>query len=186
MGHVFELDTLHAIANRAIGQPFDEMTRTVTDGLVAAYPDHIDPANDYIFNLTTGFCGMMKVLHASVTEYLIIFGSAVGTEAYSGRYQLEIHDFVMSGEMWAYTEERCGERLVSRPGDHAVLRRGHAKGWRIVEGTWMLEYGRGFLPSALPLVLGDVLLSAMDLRLLARTLAIHGRLTVRELLRGKL
>lgn len=186
MGHVFELDTLQQIARRGIGKPFDEMTREVVEGLLAAYPDHIDPANDYIFNLTTGFCGMMKVLHASVTEYLIIFGSAVGTEAYSGRYQLEIHDFVMTGEMWAYTEESCGVRAVTRPGEHAVLQRSKAKGWRILEGTWMLEYGRGFLPSALPLVLGDVLLSAMDLRLLARTLAIHGRLTLRELLRGKL
>ncbi len=186
MGYVLELKELREIAARATGQPFDEMTSTVVDGLVAAYGRHVDPDNDYIFNLTAGFCGMMKVLHASLTEYLIIFGSAVGTEAYSGRYQLEIHDFVMSGEMWTYTEERCGERLVSRPGDHAVLRRGGAKGWRIVEGTWMLEYGRGFLPSALPLVFGDVVLSAMEPRLLLRTMAIYGRLTLRELLQGKL
>jgi len=36
------------------------------------------------------------------------------------------------------------------------------KGWRMLEGTWMLEHGRGFLPSSLPRVLGDVVWSAMD------------------------
>jgi hypothetical protein len=38
----------------------------------------------------------------------------------------------------------------------------------------------------MPLVLGDVLLSAMDWRILLQTLAVYGRLTIKELLQGKI
>ena len=186
MSHVFDPDTLHDIARKAIGLPFHELTRVVADEVQRAYPGHTDARDDYIFNLTSGGCGMMKILHASVTEYLIIFGSAIGTEAFSGRYAMDIHDFVMTGEMWTYTDDRCGERVVTRPGERALLPKGRVKGWRITEGTWMLEYGRGFLPSALPLALADVVISALDWRIVAQTLRIYGRHAVREILQGKL
>ena len=186
MSHVFDVDTLHDIARQAQGLPFDELTRVVVGEVERAFPGHADGRDDYIFNLTSGGCGMMKILHASVTEYLIIFGSAIGTEAFSGRYQMDIHDFVMTGEMWTYTDDHCGERVVTRPGEHAVLPRGRVKGWRIAEGTWMLEYGRGFLPSALPLALADVVVSALDWRLVVDTLRIYGRHALRELRQGKL
>jgi hypothetical protein len=186
MSYAFDPEVLHQIATKAVGLPFADMTRVVVEELCRTYPTHVDPGNDYIFNLTAGGCAMMKVLHGSITEYLIIFGSAIGTEAFSGRYRLDIHDFVLSGEMWTYTEQRCGERLVTRAGERALLPRGKVKGWRILEGTWMLEYGRGFMPSGLPLVLGDVLLSAMDWRILLQTLRIYGRHTLHELRQGKL
>jgi hypothetical protein len=186
MSHVFDVDTLHAIARKAEGKPFDELTRIVVDEVERAFPGHADGRADYIFNLTSGSCGMMKILHASLTEYLIIFGSAIGTEAFSGRYQMDIYDFVMTGEMKTYTDDRCGECVVTRPGEYAVLPRGRVKGWRITEGTWMLEYGRGFLPSALPLAFADVLLSALEWRTVVKTLRIFGRHTLRELGQGKL
>ena len=186
MSHVFDVDTLEGIARKAVGLPFDQLTRVVVDEVERAFPGHADGRDDYIFNLTSGGCGMMKILHASVTEYLIIFGSAIGTEAFSGRYRMDIHDFVLTGEMWTYIDDRCGERVVTKPGEHAVLPRGRVKGWRLTEGTWMLEYGRGFLPSALPLALGDVVFSAMDWRIVAQTLRIYGRHMLREVRQGKL
>jgi hypothetical protein len=121
MAYAFDPTVLHQVARKAQQLPFDEMTRVVVGELEGLYPRHVDGSNDYIFNLTSGFCGMMKVLHASISEYLIIFGSSVGTEAFSGRYQMEIHDFVMSGEMWTYTEDRCGERQITRVGERALL-----------------------------------------------------------------
>ena len=186
MSHVFDVDTLHGIARKAQGLPFDELTRVVVDQVQRAFPGHADGRDGYIFNLTSGSCGMMKILHASVTEYLIIFGSAIGTEAFSGRYQMDIYDFVMTGEMWTYTDDRCGERVVTRPGEYAVLPRGRVKGWRITEGTWMLEYGRGFLPSALPLALADVVVSALDWRIAVDLLRIFARHSIREIRQGKL
>jgi C-8 sterol isomerase len=186
MSYVFDPDTLRAIAQKAQGLSFDDMNRLVVDELERAYPGHVDGRFDYIFNLTSGGCGMMKILHASITEYVILFGSAIGTEAFSGRYRMDIYDWVITGEMSTFTDDRCGARVVSGPGDWTLLPKGRVKGWRIRENTWMLEYGRGFLPSALPLALSDLTISAMEWRIALQTLGIYGRHALRELRQGKL
>jgi C-8 sterol isomerase len=93
---------------------------------------------------------------------------------------------VITGEMTIYTEERPLVPIVHAPGSQAVLPRRTTKGWQIGAGTWMLEYGRGLLPTALPVALGDAVFSAMDRVTLQRTLEIYSRLTFRELLQGKL
>lgn len=186
MGYIFDPDELHEISRKGVGLPHAEMCRVVIEALVQTYGSHIEPRQDWLFNLASGATGVMTILHGSLTEYLIIFGSAVGTEAYSGRYRVDIHDFVMAGEMWTYTEDHCADKIVTRPGERALLPRGAAKGWRILEGTWMLEYGRGLVASTLPVALGDALLSAQDVRTVLKTMRIYGKLVARELLRGKL
>jgi len=186
MAYVFHPEQLHGIARKALGQPHEEMCRTVIDELTRLYPGHVHGGIDWIFNLAGGATGVMKILHASLSEYLIIFGTPVGTEAFSGRYRIDIHDFVLVGEMWTYLEETCTARVTSRPGDHAVLRAGQVKGFRLREDTWMLEYGRGPIVTSLPVALGDSIFSAMDWSTIVRTLAIYGRLTVKELLQGKI
>ena len=103
------------------------------------------------FQPDIGAIGVMTLLHAFFSEYLIIFGTPIGTEGFSGRYRMEIHDFVLSGEIWTYRQDRCGIREVVRPGDHTVLERYKVNGFKIPESAWMLEYGRGFIPSALPI-----------------------------------
>jgi C-8 sterol isomerase len=60
------------------------------------------------------------------------------------------------------------------------------KGFRALEGSWMLEYGRGLVPMALPLALGDSVFSCLDGTTIARTLWVYGKLTTRELLKGKI
>jgi len=185
MGYIFDPDALHAIALHAVGKPPDEMIRTVADGLERAYPGHVDTRQPFILSLFGGTTGMIKVLHASVTEYVLIYGSAVGTTGFSGRYLMEIHDSVLCGEMSTFLDNRPLERELFRPGDHAVLPRGRAKGWSIGPETWMLEYGRGLVPSGLAFGVGDALFSAMDPPTLLGTLWIYGKLTLRELLRGK-
>ena len=94
---------------------------------------------------------------------------------------MDIHDFVLAGEVWAYRPRRCDVREVARPGDHIVLKRGEAKGFKIPEAAWMLEYGRGFVPAAFPLILGDVLFSALDGTTLAETVWVYGKMALREL-----
>lgn len=186
MGVVFDLEVLDEVARGAAGRPFDEMARAVTRDLAARYPKHIDPAPRWMWNLAGGATGAMAILHASLTEYLILFGTPVGTEAFSGRYLIDIHDFVVAGEMWTYTEASFGERVVTRVGEHAVLRRGTTKGFRLSEGTWLLEYGRGPVPTALPMGLGDAVFSGQDPITIWKTLHGYGRLVVKELLQGKI
>ena len=56
---------------------------------------------------------------------------------------------------------------------------------RIFEGAWMLEYGRGPVPTVLPFALSGASAS-FELRTIARTIGVYGRLVVRELLQGKI
>jgi len=184
MSYVFDIETLHAIARQALGKPHDEMVRIVVEEAAKAYPAHIDAnyPRRWLFSLTSGATGVMTILHASFSEYLIIFGTPVGTEGFSGRYRMDIHDFLLSGEIWTYRQDHCGVREVVQPGDHTVLERGNVNGFKIPESAWMLEYGKGFIPSSFPLILGDVLFSAVDWTTLAETVWTYSKMALRELL----
>ena len=186
MVKVFDPEELHRIANLGVDRPFDEMVGVVVDELARVYPGHVDTSPRWMYNLAGGATGAMGLLHGSLSEYLIIFGSAVGTEGFSGRYLLEIHDFVMTGEMWTYTESRFSERVITRPGEAAFLGRGEVKSYRITEESWMLEYGRGPVPTCLPMGLGDAVLRGQDPPTIVKTLWAYGRLTTRSLLGGKI
>jgi len=183
MSYVFDIGTLHAIARLGVGKAHDEMVKIVVEEAAKAYPAHVDGSlkRRWLFSLTSGATGVMTLLHASFSEYLIIFGTPIGTEGFSGRYRMEIHDFVLSGEIWTYRQDRCGIREVVRPGDHTVLERDNVNGFKIPESAWMLEYGRGFVPSTFTLILGDVVFSAVDGTTLAETVWVYGKMALREL-----
>jgi ERG2 and Sigma1 receptor like protein len=182
---IFDPAVLHAVARQAVGLPHDKMVRDVSDELARRYPGHIETRPDWMLSLAGGVMGVMTVLHGSLSEYVLIFGTPVGSEGFSGRYRIEIHDFMLAGEMWTYTESDFAERRVYRAGDAAYLARREAKGVRIFEGAWMLEYGRGPVPTALPFALSGAI-GSLEMRTIARTMAVYGRLVVRELRQGKI
>jgi len=186
MGYLFDPDKLRDIAHQAVGMPHKQMVQTIIDKLAEAYPGHIETKQRWIFSLTAGATGVMTILHASLSEYVLIFGTPIGTEGFSGRYHFTIYDFVLAGDLWTYLLDEPGERVLNRPGDTAVLKRRQVKGWRMPEAGWVLEYARGAIPTALPLALSDVVFSAMDFPTLFETFWIYGKLTTRELLKGKI
>ncbi len=185
MAYIFDPERLHEIARGAVGLPFEAMVDHVIDALDQGWPGFIETRQDWVFSLAAGATGIMTVLHGSLSEYVIIFGTPVGTEAFSGRYHLDIYDFVMAGEMRTYTEQQYGEAVVTLPGERALLRRGQVKGFKLSGDCWMLEYGRGVVPSSLPIALGDAIFSAMDGKTLLKTVQHYGRQVVRSLLKGK-
>ena len=182
---LFDPAVLHTVARGAVGLPHDKMVQHVAEQLEQRYPGHVETRPNWMLSLCGGVMGVMTVLHGSLSEYVLIFGTPVGSEGFSGRYRIEIYDFMLAGEMWTYTESDFTERRLYRAGDAAFLDRREAKGVRIFEGSWMLEYGRGPVPTALPFALTGAI-SSLELGTIAKTIGVYGRLVVRELLQGKI
>jgi len=185
MSKIFDPEVLHEIAKKGVGVPEDEMFDVVTKELVEAYPEHVHPTGRWIFNNAGGAMGALMLLHASLSEYLIFFGSPIGTEGHSGRYVTEVYDFMMSGEMWCFHEGEFS-RTVYKPGDAAYLGRNKTKGYRLPESGWMLEYARGPILTMLPFGFLDVFSSTLDFRAWLRTLGDYGKLVTGSLMRGKI
>jgi C-8 sterol isomerase len=183
--YIFDPDKLHQVAKSAVGKPHDEMIEAVVDGMQREYPQWIRP-QDWIFNCAGGAVGVMKLLHASLSEYVLIFGSAIGTEGFSGRYRVGIHDFVLAGDMWTYTDNDLGTKVVTRPGERAYLAPERVKGYKLPDGCWMLEYGRGPIPTVLGFGLADAAFSMVDGQMIRDTIWTYGKLVVRNLLQGKI
>ena len=186
MAYVFDPEQLHLCAKAGIDLPLEQAFDAVTEELRKRYPRYIhDGPRKWIFNNAGGAMGMLTLLHASITEYVIIFGSSIGTEGHSGRYRADVYDWLFSGEMWCM-EDGEPERKVYLPGSQAHLDKSRTKGYRLPEGAWMLEYARGPIVQMLPFGLADSAISTLDYRALGATLAGYTRLTLKSLLMGKI
>lgn len=186
MGYVFDPDVLQECAKKGMGLPNEEAFDVVTAELAKVYPDYItSEPRSWIFNNAGGAMGQISLLHGSLSEYLLFFGSPIGTEGHSGRYRTEVWDFMISGECWCYIEGET-ERVVYKPGDCMYLGNSVAKGYRIPDFAWMLEYARGPIPSMVPFGLMDTLCSTLDLRTAGRTIGHYGKHVWRSLRNGKI
>src|SRR6185295_18785619 len=123
MAYIFDPGKLQDVARRHIGRPHEEMVAAIASDLANAYPGHIEMKQDWILSICGGVMGIMTVLHGSLSEYVLIYGTPIGTEGFSGRYRADIWDIMLTGEMWTYTEQDFRQALVSKPGDIAHLRR---------------------------------------------------------------
>jgi C-8 sterol isomerase len=66
------------------------------------------------------------------------------------------------------------------------LPRGEARGYRMPDRCYAVEYARGFIPSMLPFGLADSFTSTVDMVPVLKTMQIYTRAVVGELLRGKI
>jgi C-8 sterol isomerase len=181
---VFDPTVLHEIVRNVVGTPPDELVPRLARELEARYPRHVRWTGEWIFSNAGGAMGTMTILHASLTEYVIVFGTPIGTSGHSGRFRADDYFYILEGEQWAYAEgER--RRRVYKPGDLHHLARGSVEGYRIPEAGWALEYARGWIPLMLPFGVADIFTSTLDWRSLGRTLRLYGGSVFRELRQGK-
>ncbi|KAI9485453.1 MAG: ERG2/sigma1 receptor-like protein [Benjaminiella poitrasii] len=186
--YIFDQHKLQEIAQRNIAKyPNDthEMITHIADELAKEYPGHILTEEDWVFNNAGGAMGTMWILHASVTEYVIIFGTPVGTEGHTGRFLSDDYFIILEGEQWAASAGDL-DRTVFKPGDMHLLARGEAQHYRFPERTWALEYARGWIPTMLPFGMFDVLFSTVDFHSFFHTFKLYGKSLIHELLQGKI
>jgi C-8 sterol isomerase len=186
MGYIFDPDELHEVGKRAVakGGSLRDKVALVRAELAATHPGHVRLEDEWVFNSAGGALGQMTLLHASLTEYIIVFGSPIGTEGYSGRFFADDYFVILDGEQWAYAEGD-ESRSVYRPGDMNHLPRGEARGYRMPDRCYALEYARGVIPTMLPFGLADSFTSTLDLQPVLKTMRIYTRAVVGELFRGK-
>eukprot|EP01089_Gocevia_fonbrunei_P021009 TRINITY_DN797_c0_g2_i1.p1 TRINITY_DN797_c0_g2~~TRINITY_DN797_c0_g2_i1.p1 ORF type:complete len:214 (-),score=26.06 TRINITY_DN797_c0_g2_i1:68-709(-) len=186
--YIFDPPVLHSIASDAIAKyPNDTgaIVGHIVQNLDKRYPGHVNVEQSWVFNNAGGAMGALYVIHGSITEYLIIFGTAIGTEGHTGRYLADDYFIILDGEQWSFSEGRF-DRDVYLPGSMHHLPRGESRQYKIPEHCFALEYARGWIPLMLPFGIADTLTSTLDFHTLGRTFYIYGRAIIGELLQGKI
>ncbi|KAL6399983.1 C-8 sterol isomerase [Ilyonectria robusta] len=185
--YIFEHERVHDLAKRAIAQHGNN-TRAIAEYIVTELnevaPGRINLDEEWVFNNAGGAMGAMWILHASITEYLIIFGTAVGTEGHSGRHPADNYFNILTGTELAYVPGQY-EPEVYPPGSVHYLKRGSVKQYKMPEGCFALEYMRGWIPLTLFFGFADTFSSVLDFETLWRTSWITGRQMIGNLVRGK-
>jgi C-8 sterol isomerase len=185
MGFIFDPDVLHDIIKGTLGQPIEDTIEQLAHDLAERYPGHVLPNTGWVFNNAGGAMGSMRVLHASLTEYILVFGSAIGTEGASGRFHADDYFYMLEGEHWCYGEGEF-ERTVTSPGEVSVLKRGESKAYRFPDRAWGVEYARGTIPLMLPFGLADTFTSTLDFKQLSTIIRMYGKHVVHNLMQGKI
>ncbi|KAL4401962.1 C-8 sterol isomerase [Malassezia pachydermatis] len=193
--YVFDQAKVHEITKSAIAKHGDKadlifeeiISELRKDPKVARTlnPNSFRDHNEWVFNNAGGAMGSMYIIHASITEYLIFFGTPIGTEGHTGRHTADDYFHILTGEQLAFS---AGDLVPERypAGTMHHLRRGEVQQYIMPEtGCWALELAQGWIPPMLPFGFVDTLSSTLDFPTFWRTAMITGREMIKNLLRGK-
>mmetsp|Transcript_55018 Transcript_55018/g.145260 ORF Transcript_55018/g.145260 Transcript_55018/m.145260 type:complete len:80 (+) Transcript_55018:503-742(+) len=78
------------------------------------------------------------------------------------------------------------KKEIYRPGDQHHLKFGEAKGYRMPDECWALEYARGNIVSMFPFGVFDGFFSTIDFKTLYDTARVSGTSMLVNLLKGKI
>ncbi|KAJ7163922.1 ERG2/sigma1 receptor-like protein [Mycena crocata] len=191
--YVFDPSALHELAQAAIAAspPNDTagMIQYIVTNLTNTYPSTIVKINvdsdEWMFNNAGGAMGAMYLVHVSITEYLLIFGTPLGTEGHTGMHPADDYFNILVGEQWAFLPGKL-EMEKYTPGMVNYTPMGTVKQYKMHKGCFALEYARGWIPLMAPFGFMDGLFSTLDFVTLYRTTRITLREIGRNLLVGKI
>ena len=202
---MFDPESIHELSQAAIAaapRPDDTafMVDFIIKNLTATYPSSIISLNtdssEWVLSNAGGAMGAMYVIHASITEYLIVFGTPLGTEGHTGMHTADDYFNILVGEQWAFQPRNLTMERYPAGSVH-YLPRGQTKQYKMHEGCFALEYARGessplfvdlradavcvgWIPLMLPFGFADTLSSTLDIWTFYRTC----RITAREMFRN--
>lgn len=191
--YIFQPETLNLICNQVLAQyshlepedrDVEQLLRDVRDGLAEHYGDqYINPyvESNWVFNNAGGAMGQMLILHASISEYVILFGSAVGTEGHSGVHYADDYFTILHGQETAALPYATKPEVYT-PGMTHHLKSGYAKQYSMPSGSFALELAQGWIPCMLPFGFLDTFSSTLDLYTLHRTVYLTAKDMTKNLL----
>eukprot|EP00297_Palpitomonas_bilix_P013865 CAMPEP_0113912452 /NCGR_PEP_ID=MMETSP0780_2-20120614/28933_1 /TAXON_ID=652834 /ORGANISM="Palpitomonas bilix" /LENGTH=216 /DNA_ID=CAMNT_0000909409 /DNA_START=196 /DNA_END=846 /DNA_ORIENTATION=+ /assembly_acc=CAM_ASM_000599 len=186
--YIFDKELMLEVSQAGIEHGQGDMNRTIEfirAELVKKFPNNIFKHSPWIFNNAGGAMGTMLVLHCSLSEYVIIFGSALGTEGHTGRFWADDYFTILQGEQWAQKADSF-EKEVYKAGEQHHLPRGVAKQYRMPDTCWALEYARGNIISMLPFGFMDGIFSTIDFYTVGQTVFYSAWSMGENLLNGKI
>lgn len=189
--YIFDHEKLQAISQRVIaeneGANSTALLKKVHVALKEEYGDYINDWDDseWVFNNAGNAMGSMIVLHTSVTEYLIFFGTAVGTEGHTGTHFADDYFTILYGEqLAAYASSQQPD--IYYPGDVHYLPAWRNQQYRMPQDSWALELAQGYIPAMLPFGMIETFTSTFDVYSFGKTVKISAREMFKNLLRGKI
>ena len=177
--YIFDPEVIHECAMKGLGRSKPEMFDVIAREIEKRYPGHIDHSQPWIYSIAGGAMIQMKLYFASLWEYVMIWGTPIGSEGHSGRHRVAFWDTVIDGETWYFAEGQF-EKRIYKPGDRTFVGKGQACGMNFTDGVWAVEYARGALSLSMPFGIADELFSALDLSTAVQTLSMYTSLIGRH------
>ncbi|CAI7575044.1 unnamed protein product [Penicillium bialowiezense] len=187
--YIFDPEHLHDLSQRAISA-HGEDTRSIVNFIVAELEqkvgaNYLSTQEEWVFNNAGGAMGAMYVIHASITEYLIVFGTAIGTEGHTGRHTADDYFNILQGTQLAYVPGEFKPEVYPAGSVHHLVR-GEVKQYKMDESCFALEYARGWIPPMLFFGYADTFSSTLDFPTLWATSRISAVEMIGNLLQFKL
>jgi len=165
--YTFDPEVLQSIAYGCVDRGVDSI-KEAKECMLTQLRHHYNPSligKDYwnppIFNQAGGSRTSIHILHASLTEYVLFWHSAIETKGFSGRHFAEFYDWVVFGKMDQWNEFELDYKSFG-PRELVFHPKGHATFFRLHDGLFTLEYSRGIIPSLLPFGLVELLVCNLD------------------------